>query len=634
MHSKLKKLVSMLTGTAMLAASIQFTAFADNAVISENEGKALFCNNQISSEIFCADPTAVEYNGRLYVYGTSDQQQYETIGPDGSGYGNIMSLEVFSTDDMENWLYHGSIDVEEIAPWIGNAWAPSIVSRVESDGLTHFYMYFSNGGLGTGVITATDPLGPWTDPLGEPLIDGTRDSDKLPAGTVPFDPGVVIDDQGDAWLAFGGGGITSDGGTADMPGTSFIVKLGDDMISFDSDFVKIPAPYFNEASELNYINGTYVYTYCSSWDVVDETWWNDNYDCAVPSVCSMIYMTTKTPLNPDSWEMKGDYFKNPGSSGLEACNNHTHLHKYKGQYYIISHAFGLNNMMGISGDYRSIYVDTINVDEETVTIEPTGATRAGVSSDINVSAYESNLGAELNNTADITLDSSDPLNPIAISDVAGAWTSVNNVEFTEQTTATAEPPEITGIDTITYHFDVKSVSGPTEISFYVLAKNAAEITKSFQADGPGEYSLTYELDGNPHMANMGYFRATEGTSIFMTLDRITINGKYNIMVNQRMETGGLDGLSNIWNEFNDNALVYSGIGCEFRYSKADDAINFWAVPQSEDSYEMAAPLSFSANVKGSGKIDVRLDARDGSILTSIEVNSPNAYQTEIGRAHV
>ena len=51
MHSKLKKLVSMLTGTAMLAASIQFTAFADNAVISENEGKALFCNNQISSEM-------------------------------------------------------------------------------------------------------------------------------------------------------------------------------------------------------------------------------------------------------------------------------------------------------------------------------------------------------------------------------------------------------------------------------------------------------------------------------------------------------------------------------------------------------------------------------------------------------
>ncbi len=30
--------------------------------------------NPISPEIFCADPTAVEYNGRLYIFGTNDQQ--------------------------------------------------------------------------------------------------------------------------------------------------------------------------------------------------------------------------------------------------------------------------------------------------------------------------------------------------------------------------------------------------------------------------------------------------------------------------------------------------------------------------------------------------------------------------------
>ena len=33
--------------------------------------------NPISPNIFCADPTAVEYNGRLYVYGTNDTQQAE-----------------------------------------------------------------------------------------------------------------------------------------------------------------------------------------------------------------------------------------------------------------------------------------------------------------------------------------------------------------------------------------------------------------------------------------------------------------------------------------------------------------------------------------------------------------------------
>ena len=39
--------------------------------VYKNESNA----NPISPNIFCADPTAVEYNGRLYVYGTNDQQQ-------------------------------------------------------------------------------------------------------------------------------------------------------------------------------------------------------------------------------------------------------------------------------------------------------------------------------------------------------------------------------------------------------------------------------------------------------------------------------------------------------------------------------------------------------------------------------
>ena len=43
--------------------------------------------NPISSNIYCADPTGVVHNGRLYVYGTSDQQQLEVKGHgNGSGY--------------------------------------------------------------------------------------------------------------------------------------------------------------------------------------------------------------------------------------------------------------------------------------------------------------------------------------------------------------------------------------------------------------------------------------------------------------------------------------------------------------------------------------------------------------------
>lgn len=114
----------------------------------------------------------MEYNGRLYVYGTSDQQQCDEKGIDEDNtYEKIKSIEIFSTDDMINWEYHDRINVGEIAPWIANSWALSVVSRVEDDGLTHFYLYFSNSGMGVGVITSTDPVGPWSDPLSKPLIN-------------------------------------------------------------------------------------------------------------------------------------------------------------------------------------------------------------------------------------------------------------------------------------------------------------------------------------------------------------------------------------------------------------------------------------------------------------------------------
>ena len=47
------------------------------------------------------------------------------------------SLGMLSTDDMVNWTYHGLIDVKALSPWGIASWAPSIVSRVESDGKTY-----------------------------------------------------------------------------------------------------------------------------------------------------------------------------------------------------------------------------------------------------------------------------------------------------------------------------------------------------------------------------------------------------------------------------------------------------------------------------------------------------------------
>jgi len=319
---------------------------------------------------YIADPTAIEYNGRLYVYGTNDHQQYEAGTPTNS-YEAIKSLVVISTDDMVNWTYHGLIDVESVAPWIMASWAPTIISKKQSDGSTLFSLYFSNSGTGSGVIQAKSPLGPWTSPLTANLTDG-------------FDPGAVVDDNGDAWLAYGNG-------------TGKIVKLGADLHSIAAGPVLPPTPYHFEANELNYINGTYVYTYNNDWtDPKTVTW---TYGGTKPTACCMLYFTSKTPLDATSWTYGANYFKNTGENGMNYGNNHTHLHKYQGKWYLFYQANNLEASIGTNGGFRSIYVDEIEVDETNVVIKECTPTFKGVSAiktlDPNTAQYASTAAATL-----------------------------------------------------------------------------------------------------------------------------------------------------------------------------------------------------------------------------------------------
>ncbi|MDR7210708.1 glycoside hydrolase family 43 protein [Flavobacterium piscis] len=327
--------------------------------------------NPLLDFIFTADPTAVEYNGRIYVYATNDHQQYEKVGKDGkNSYEHIRTLVMMSSDDMVNWTYHGLINTAELAPWSSNSWAPSITSRLEGDGKTHFYLYYSNGGIGSAVLTSTSPVGPWTDPLGKNIVDRSIPGVDVDA---PFDPGVLIDDKGTGWLTFGGGSAK----TKYMPDNARIVKLGADMISLVSDVAKIPAPYYNEASDLNFMNGTWVYSYCTNWDPRTE-WPYSNID--KPTICNISYMTSKTPLDADSWKYRDNYFKNTGEDKVgPMTNNHTHLFKFKEKYYITYHAMYLQDYFGTKGGFRNVGIEEIEVDEANVNIPMAKATFEGTS---------------------------------------------------------------------------------------------------------------------------------------------------------------------------------------------------------------------------------------------------------------
>ncbi|MBR0259800.1 MAG: family 43 glycosylhydrolase [Prevotella sp.] len=378
-----KKLFMM---AAMMAACLQ-----TDAQTLAKEFKSTSEGNPISGSVFCADPTALEYNGRLYVYGSNDHQQFIANGKKGdNGYGDIKSFVVFSTEDMVNWTFHGTIDVAKIcSKWGGNfyrSWAPSVTWRHnEETDKDEFFLYFANWAVNVGVLTADSPLGPWKSPLSNAMISGNT------PGVNPcswcFDPGVVIDENGTGWISFGGGDPNNKG-TNFMPYNAGFAKLNSDMISVDGSAIKLPAPYQFEASELNVIGGKYVYTYCSNWASRAETAgeWEaykaeHGLNMSAPETCTMCYMVSDNPMDPDSWVYKGVYGPHPGTSP----NNHSHLQKFKGTYYHIYHNGALleamkseNAVDGSAGTYRSISVNKATVNESTQTINKVTLNLEGV----------------------------------------------------------------------------------------------------------------------------------------------------------------------------------------------------------------------------------------------------------------
>lgn len=388
-------------------------------------------NNPVSSDIFFADPTSVEYDGRLYIYGTNDSQEFDSKGGYGSnGYGSIGSLVCYSTEDMSNFRYECTIPVTEIATWAGCSWAPSIVSREEDDGKTHFYLYFANSGANVGVLTSTSPTGPWKDPVGGPLVYNEMKQLKDDPVSWCFDPGVCIDDNGVGWIAIGGGEAAHPDENGMRTGNCRLAKLGKDMISIDGDMIKVPTYYHFEANELNYIGGKYVLTYCSNYE--DRSAFPVELGKA-PQTCSMCYMVSDDPLNADSWKWGGEYLTNPNQHGYPFSNNHSHLQKFGGKYYLlyqnVSLLENMNKLQAADG-FRSIGIDLCEVDEKKVEIKPSKMSDEGVKQLKNLPALEMNEAETAHVAAGVTYYYNEDLGSVILTGIGdGDWLGLTDVDF-------------------------------------------------------------------------------------------------------------------------------------------------------------------------------------------------------------
>lgn len=305
-----------------------------------------------------ADPYALVYDGRVYIYMSSDEYEYDANGNvKSNSFSNLNRVFVISSDDMVNWTDHGAIPVAGpggIAKWATFSWAPAAAHKV-IDGEDKFFLYFANGAGGIGVLTADSPIGPWTDPLGKALITGSTPG--VPGVVWLFDPAVLVDDDGKGYLYFGGGIPGGNNPTQEQiasPKTGRVMELGDDMISTVGSAVLIDAPFLFEDSGIHKYNGKYYYSYCSNF--------SGTHPEGTPPKGEIAYMVSDNPMGPFTYV--SPILKNPAVYFGVGGNNHHAIFEFEDEWYIVYHAQTVSReLLGDGLGYRSPHINKVEIYE-------------------------------------------------------------------------------------------------------------------------------------------------------------------------------------------------------------------------------------------------------------------------------
>lgn len=199
-----------------------------------------------------ADPNIAVLGKRFYIYPTTDG----TVG------WRSTYFTCWSSANLLDWKNEGTIlDLPRDLTWAKErAWAPTIATKNGK-----YYFYYS-ADVNIGVAVANKPIGPFKDPLGHPLVRKGMFKGQM------IDPMAFTDDDGSTYLYWGNG-------------QCHVVKLNDDMISYDSTkIVSFKPQGYNEGPFMIKRKGIY-YLMWSEYDTRDPRY-------------SVAYATSASPLGP------------------------------------------------------------------------------------------------------------------------------------------------------------------------------------------------------------------------------------------------------------------------------------------------------------------------------------------------
>lgn len=313
-------------------------------------------HNPLPAHGFCAEPCALVYNGRVFLYLSSEKPKFDKYGkPRENKYDSSIAFRALSSTDLVNWIDHGELTAagrKGVACWAKHAAAPCVVYRRENE-RDRFYMYFDDRAENIGVLVSDDPLGPFEDVLERPLVN--RDTPGCADITWISDPAVVINSNRDAFLYFGGG--TCGGDEETSPSAARAVKLGADMLSLASDSKALTLPYYYEDSCVNLIDGSYIYSYCTGWNIPTEA----KERLGIGSA-RIVYAVSPDPFGP--FELRGQFLKNPGEYFGCFGNSHHQLFEFSGRWYVAYQSLLRERAMGWTSNYRCAMLNEIERRED------------------------------------------------------------------------------------------------------------------------------------------------------------------------------------------------------------------------------------------------------------------------------
>ncbi len=279
--------------------------------------------------IYTADLSAHVFDGRVYIYPSHDLEE----NPPSSNAGDHFGMKDYRVYSMPSPLCgpvvdHGEVLHVDSVPWAKKQmWAPDAAFK---DG--GYYLYFpakdKDGIFRIGVAKSSSPAGPFVaEP--EPI-----------AGSFSIDPAVFVDDDGKAYMYFGGiwGGQLQDWTTGTYkPGSDLrmgdepaigprVATMADDMTSFAEAPVEVMIlgadgqPLAEEVVSARFFEGPWVHKHNGTYYLSYSTG-QTHY---------IVYATSKDPKGPFTY--RGRILE-----PVKGWTTHHSIVKHQGEWYLFYH---------------------------------------------------------------------------------------------------------------------------------------------------------------------------------------------------------------------------------------------------------------------------------------------------------